>query len=94
MEYELITIKDIFEKIPLTKIKTCMGELTELLIQCKSIESGIKSIAENMGVADSAFTKWPEPITWIDDGKGDITITAELNGQHIGTIETKVPPCK
>lgn len=67
--YQLITIKDIFDKVPPDRIETCMREIATAMLYTKEI-------GEFMG----ASLGWKEPCEWIDDGKEDQTIV--INDQH------------
>lgn len=90
--YELTTINDIFNKVPLDRIETCMKELTLLLIQAKAIEITIKTGAENSGidVGDNMIFKLPETHSWIDDNKGEISMDIACNGDKLGNITTNL----
>lgn len=90
--YELTTINDIFNKVPLDRIETCMKELTVLLIQAKAIEVTIKHGAENSGidVDDKMIFKLPESHSWIDDYKGEISMDIASNGDKLGNITTQL----
>lgn len=90
--YELTTINDIFNKVPLDRIETCMKELTSLLIQAKATELTIKHAAENSGidVDDKMIFKLPETHSWIDDNKGEISMDIACNGEQLGNITTKL----
>lgn len=87
-QYELTTLKDIFEKVPLDRVEVCMKELTQLMLQCKIIQAGIREAAVG-GKEGMAKAFWPEPVTWVDDGKGEITSNVQLNGEHIGKFTTQ-----
>ena len=90
-KYELTTLRDIFEKVPLHKIEVCLKEITALMVECKTVEAAMKGLAHaTTGDSDNAECIWPEPLTWIDDGEGDITAKIIVNGEYVSTIQTKV----
>lgn len=92
MEYELTTIKDIFDKVPTDRIGACMHELTAMLMQSAALRDIIKHAAAGEGVhADEAFS-FPELLTWTDDGKGniDLTLSSTENDQELLTVRTKL----
>lgn len=63
--YTLVTIKDIYDKIPANRVDVCMAEITEAINKAKAAEKVMLNIA---------LTEFPESITWHDDGKGDVEI--------------------
>jgi len=86
--YELKTIKDVFDKIPLHKIEECMKEITALMLECKTVEAAMKGLAHaTTGYADNADAVWPETINWIDDDKGEVKADFSINDIPMGTIE-------
>ena len=72
-KYELYTIQDILEKIPTDKLKICMKELTEMLLQAKISFDVLKTFDS------SPICKLPNPIIWEDDGKGNIQVNHFIN---------------
>jgi len=81
-EYELITIKDIFEKIPLDRLETCLDELKAMLLQSRRLFDFTGSLPDGVTM---------ERIIWIDDGKGELTTQVNVGDQWIcsvrGTME-------
>jgi hypothetical protein len=71
--YELTTIRDIYEKVPLDRIKDCCLELGEVLTQSRALTDAAKGVADLMGV-DPAI-QFPDPLVWVDDGEGHIQTT-------------------
>lgn len=75
MEYQLTTLKDVFDKVPTDKIKVCLSELAIAMRQAKAM-------AELLGATTSALAgqeavcavQWPETSTWIDDGEGTLDL--------------------
>lgn len=80
MEYQLTTLKDVFDKVPADRIKVCLHELAVAMRQAKAM-------AELLGATTSALAgqevgcavQWPETSTWIDDGKG--TLDLKFHGE-------------
>ncbi len=94
-KYELSTIRDIFEKVPLHKIDECMSEITVLIKKCKTIEASMKGFAyATTGNADNAAATWPDPLVWIDDSKGEITTKLRVNGERITTFADSINSVK
>ena len=84
MEYELTTIKDILEKVPVSKIEQCMEELTVLLKQAKTI----KNITEMAGNGAALDFVCPDTFTWVDDGRGSIELGLSMHGEEVMKINT------
>lgn len=76
MQYELATLKDVFEKVPADRIEDCMKELAIGMAQAKAMRELLtlagSEIAEAEVVCDM---QWPEPVTWVDDGAGKIDLS-------------------
>ncbi|MFK5950694.1 MAG: hypothetical protein QM500_18230 [Methylococcales bacterium] len=91
IKYELTTIKDIYEKIPADKIREAMGEITELMIDCKMIEGVLSEAVKHttVRVCDIA-TKFPEQVVWVDDGLNSIEINASVNNVPVVKLKRKV----
>ena len=88
-EYELRTIKDIFDKVPADRIKTCMEELATLIIQAKAIDGLFWGIAAEIAGKESVgHTAFPDMIVWNDDDKGKLTLNLQVNGEKVMTVET------
>ena len=86
-KYELTTLRDIFQKVPLHKIDECMNELTALMKGCKTVEAAMKGFAHvTTGDADNASAIWPETVTWVDDGKGEIAVKVSINDEYVATV--------
>lgn len=73
MTYSLVTIADIFNKIPADRIQCCMDELGKIMTVAKSTQKLIQSVAEDKyGKKLPDLYKWPDAIEWMDDGKEDL----------------------
>lgn len=76
MQYELTTIKDIFDNVPASKIETCLKEMAAGMVQAKHMNEILKTTAEELtGHEIEKAIEWPEICTWIDDDKGEIHLT-------------------
>lgn len=73
-QYELRTIKDIFELVPSDRINDCCKELGQMLTQARYqldlVGAAAVALGEELDMA-AAFT-FPDSVTWADDGKGEI----------------------
>jgi hypothetical protein len=87
-EYELITIKDIFDKVPADRIEVCMDELKISLVQAKSTVEMLEVIAEQIGEKGTAETVCPEKFIWVDDGLGINEQRWNVNGKPIMSMKT------
>jgi hypothetical protein len=65
MEYELVTLKDIFDKIPPDRIEACLHELAAAMKEVKSMNELVDATGDIVDVS----LAWPDVSTWIDDGK-------------------------
>lgn len=81
-EYELTTIKDIFDKVPADKMAACLDELSEMMRQAKILK-------DSFGIIGQAFI-FPDSITWIDDSKGEVTLNVvDIDSQEkVATMKT------
>jgi len=90
-KYELTTLKDIFNNVPIDRVEDCMKELAALLIQAKTIDMSMRAVAHlTAGDAADVRTEWPEPVIWVDDGEGNIVTDIELNSEKIGSIKSNI----
>ena len=88
MEYQLTTIKDIFDNVPADKIELCMKELAVGIIQAKSMNNLFCKVAGALqGEQPDRAVEWPETCTWIDDDKGEIDLS--FVGEDGESIELK-----
>lgn len=86
MEYQISTIKDIFDKVPSDKVDTCLNELKILIHQAHIV----KIVHDEAG----AVFEFPNTTTWIDDGKGDVTtdLIDRDSKEFLGSIKCKLTP--
>lgn len=91
--YELTTIKDIFDTVPVEKMADCLNELGVLMVQAKGMHNAMSVAAELVsGEKPACVFEWPEPVTWIDDDKGEITANYVGEGldEPLITMKTQV----
>lgn len=75
MKYELATLKDIFDKVPADRIKSCLHELAIAMEQAKAMRELLNAVGKAVaGDSVDVDFSWPEMSTWIDDGKGKIDL--------------------
>lgn len=70
MEYKLTTIKDVFDTVPADRVDDCLRELAVIIKQGQAIRDMISGVAD---VKPEDAVIFPESITWVDDGKGEIS---------------------
>ena len=94
-EYELVTIRDIFEKVPAERIADCCKELGQMLTQARYQLQLVEAAAVALGeVVDmSEVFKFPASITWADDGKGEIK-TSMVDGEGAQLLSIVARPCE
>lgn len=81
MNYELTTIKDIFDKVPADRVSTCMAEITTLILGAKEKQAAVSEAAQMLG--GSIRTYFPESVNWMDDGKGEVTINMDIKIENL-----------
>jgi len=72
-EYKLTTIKDIFDKVPASRILECCNELGTVLTQAKELQEITRGIGDLQGVDGSLVCD--EEFTWVDDGEKVLGVT-------------------
>lgn len=60
MKYQITTLKDIFDKVPADRIKTCMDELAIAMQQAKAM-SKPSSAPFHLSESHLMFVKYPSP---------------------------------
>ena len=88
-EYSLSTIKDIYEKIPYDRIDDLMAELTILIKRAQTVNGLLKAVSKDV-CGKEGDIKFPDTITWNDDGKGTLTIKISINETPVITVEEKI----
>ena len=90
--YELMTLRDVYEKVPRDKLALCMREIAEGMEHVKELEELVSVSAAAEGA--SAETIWPISCTWIDDGTESktITVTDAATGDEVFTLEVLKTP--
>lgn len=81
MQYELRTIKDIFDRVPIDRVDTLFKELRVLMEQAAFVR-GVAEISEGAVL-------FPDCITWLDDGKGEVVASfgADCSNKDFLTIK-------
>lgn len=84
--YELSTFKDIFDNIPSDRVKDCLGEIADIIIQAQNMRNVFLTCAESLGAELDEYTtksamEFPQTFVWTDDGKGDLEFTIK-NGEE------------
>lgn len=84
MKYELTTLRDVFEKVPADRIDECLSELAIAMKQAKAMQELLSEVGKAVSGSDdvAAMLEWPEPATWIDDGKGEIELNFHKAGKE------------
>ena len=81
MEYQLTTLKDVFDKVPADRIKVCLHELAVAMRQTKAMAELLGANASALaGQEVGCAVQWPETSTWIDDGEG--TLDLKFQGEE------------
>lgn len=84
MNYELRTLKDVFDKVPANRIMLCMQEIGQAMAQAKATKETLEAMAD--ASASTVEVAWPESCTWLDDDEGEVTLRyrfeAEVNESH------------
>lgn len=85
MEYQITTIKDIFDNIPVNKIEQCVKEIGFAMVQAKHMESILCKIAtDDLGKEVKSTIDWPAFFQWVDDDNGDVELNFEFaDGNNI-----------
>ena len=85
MKYQLTTIKDIFDKVPIDRIKTCMDELAVAMLHGKAMEKLLEfGMFEISGQKVEGTFQWPETSVWVDDGERTVYIEyKDQDGVHL-----------
>ncbi|MCP5008831.1 MAG: hypothetical protein GY942_02505 [Aestuariibacter sp.] len=82
-EYELSSIKDVFDNVPTDKVDICLAELAAGIKQAQTVRDVLKDFAGAVtGDREHSQALWPETCTWIDDDKGEITINTTIEVQQ------------
>lgn len=89
-QYELTTIRDIFEKVPADRIQDCCRELGTMLAQSKALSGLLETVGDGIGLsADDIRLKRPDTITWVDDGKGELTTLIHCGDEEVMRMEVR-----
>ena len=89
--YELRTLKDVYEQVPLEKIELCMREIAEGMVLARKLVELMNATAKAIDKDAAPQDIWPEACTWIDDGKEEktINVTDAATGQQAFSLEVR-----
>jgi hypothetical protein len=97
-EYKLKNFQDIVDKVPTDRIRDCMMELAELLFQTKAAMELTVNVARHLAEKEgkelpplpegvSGMLRLPEEVTWMDDGRGEVTaVLSDKQGLQFAEI--------
>ena len=85
-EYKIATLEDIL-KLEDDQIERLAAELPAMMKMCKGTIKSIQNLASENGIDIPDCAKMVFPITWIDDGKQEITLTAVCEEKELFTIK-------
>ena len=90
-EYKLITLRDVFERIPAEKIELCMSEIAQGMVQARALNEILSATAEALAPRAECVLEWPIECTWIDDDKGTVTLhgVTEHGDEPLFTLESR-----
>lgn len=91
--YRLVTLKDVFDKVPADRIIDCMRELGILLSQSANMRNLICAMAEseNIDIDPAEAMRMPYEIVWIDDGKVELTLSIRTSeDEEVLSLGTKL----
>ena len=71
-EYQISTLKDIFNLPTLEVVERCMDEIKEAICAAKATEEALVFFAKEKGLDVDKALDFPEVTTWIDDNKGNV----------------------
>lgn len=83
-QYRIETLMDVFENVPKDRIKLCMEELADGLINARDFQEFQDSLTD----APTGHCVFPGYFTWIDDNLGERTTNFNLNGKKVAEIKT------
>lgn len=75
IEYQLTTLKDIYDKVPADRIGVLLRELGIAMHRAKTITELLGVTASSIAGSKVEYTiEWPDVFTWVDDGEGTINV--------------------
>lgn len=87
--YEIKTLRDIFNLPTFEAMETCLDETKRVMVQLRATLDLVHEVAELQGIKNPIGREaFPEPLIWIDDGKGDSTIIFKVGSEDALTIKT------
>ena len=90
MQYELSTLRDVFDKVPADRIVDCLTELAVGMERAKNMHNLWQaSTGGRGGIA------WPETVTWVDDGAGSLEMRyQDVDGAGLFVERATVSPAQ
>lgn len=90
-EYQLTTLRDVFEQVPADKIELCMREIAQGMVQARALHEILAATAEALTPGQKAGLEWPIKCTWIDDNKGTVTVqgVTDDSEEPLFTLESR-----
>lgn len=82
-EYELRTLKDVFDKLPADRIPVCLIEIAHVM-------STAKALIETSG--QEGQVHFPDVTVWKDDGKGETGFVLAVEGTDEKVATVKLTP--
>jgi hypothetical protein len=79
VRYQLTTLRDVFEKVPVDKIELCMSEIARSMVLAKNLHG----LAQSLSPTEKVVAVWPETSEWIDDGKGVVGVDVVFGDQAV-----------
>jgi hypothetical protein len=67
MKYKLLTFQDVFDKVPVDRIKDCLSEMAGAMVEAKNLEKNL----------DDGVTLKCAGFEWVDEGKEEITVEVQ-----------------
>lgn len=88
-KYEISTktLNDIMEKIPSDRWDTVMDELKIGLQHAQMSFDLANSLEEIFDSKEKTECKFPDPIIWVDDGRGEVKVNHSINNEKIFTTK-------
>lgn len=87
--YEIRTLRDIFNLPTFEAMETCLDETKRVMVQLRATLDLVQEVAQLQGIESPVGCEaFPEPLIWIDDGRGESTINFKVGGEDALTIKT------
>ncbi len=77
--YRFTTINELLEAVPADRIEECMAELSVMVVKMAQIRELALKVAPSF---PPEALRMREPLEWIDDGKGELSVHAGGRAIH------------